>query len=195
MGHLLVVVKQQLLGQEVRNTLWFGGGDATIANAQDIVDEVADAWVDELKPSLVDDWNLYGFDVYDKEVAGFPAVALTPTGGTIVGDSAADPLPTQIAGLVKFTAPVAPPNRNRKYLCGFHESSTTAGLFTATVTGHMQDWADRLLDIAAATSLGITLEVVALALDGTVVGGNPLEAASVSNNPATQRRRRLGVGI
>lgn len=195
MGHLLIVVKQRWLSQECRTTLWFGGNDAVMANAQDICDAVYDAYDTNLAGKMVPEWALYEFDVYDKTIPGVPGIQLQPTSGTLVGTSAGDSLPTQVAGLVTFKAQVAPPNTNRKYLPGLNDGVVTDSLFTTAAVTDMQAWADEILDIATTTSLAITMEVVSLNNDGTVVGGNPLTYAIAKQVPATQRRRRIGIGI
>jgi hypothetical protein len=194
MGHLLVVVKQRLLAQEVRNTFWFGGDDAVMANAQAICDGLRDAWEDNM-PGLVDEWTLYEFDVYDKTIPSVPGISFVPTGGALVGTSADDPLPTQIALLATFKAQVAPPNTNRKYLAGFKDDQCVNGLFTGAITGAVEDWAADILDLGTTLTLAIVMEVVLLNEDGTVSGGNPLEYAIARQVPATQRRRRIGIGI
>lgn len=195
MGHLLTVAKQRLLGQEIRNTFWWGGNDATMANAQAIIDEMADAWEVEIKANLVPEWTLYEFDVYDKTIPSVPGLQFLPTAGAVVGTNANDLLPTQIACLVTYKAQVAPPNSNRKYLGGFSDNAIVNGLYTAPFITTISNWAQRMLDLPTATGLAVVLEVVLLLPDGTVSGGNPLEYFLVRDNPATQRRRRIGVGI
>lgn len=195
MGHLLVVAKQLLVNQECRNTFWIGGNDAVMANAQAIIDALAAAWEDNLQAEFVDDWSLYAFDVYDKTIPSVPGIEYIPTGGGLTGATSNQPLPAQIAGLVTFKAQVTPPNTNRKYLCGFQVGHMAAGILNSTIVTKMEAWAADVLDIPTTTSLAITLEVVALNPDGTVNGSNPLEYALVRSNPATQRRRRIGVGI
>lgn len=196
MGHLLCVAKMTFQSQEMRNTFYIGGNDAVMANAQTIIDEIADAYDTNLGTWLSDDWNLYGFDVYDKTIPSVPGIEYTPTGGTVSGSNVSGYLPAQIALLVTFKAAVSPPNTNRKYVPGFTVASTSDGLFVASVLTAAGNWADQLLDLATGTSLAVVYEVVALnQLDGTVTGGNPLETAVPKAIPATQRRRRINVGI
>ena len=195
MGHLLVVPKQRLLGQECRNTFWFGGGDAVMANAQAICDALYDAWGDNLQSSLVNDWSLYAFDVYDKTIPGVPGIEFVPTAGILQGSSANDPVATQIAMLVTFKAQVAPPNTNRKYLAGMNSATMSQSLFNTSPLGFAEAWAADIIDIGTTLTLGIVMEVVTLNADGTVAGGNPLEYALARQVPATQRRRRVGIGI
>lgn len=195
MGHLLVVAKQRLLSQEIRNTFWFGGNDAIMDNAQDIVDAMRAAWATNLGAQLITDWTLYGFDVYDKTIPGVPGIEFIPTSGSLTGSNNTDSVATQIAMLVTFKAQVAPPNTNRKYLAGWGEGAMVDSLWQTAKTDLAAAWAADVLDIGTTTSLAIVMEVVALNLDGTVSGGNPLEYALVRQVPATQRRRRIGIGI
>lgn len=197
MGHLLTVAKMRFLGQEMRNTFWWGGNDAIHANAQALIDEVADCYRDELESLMVDTWELYAFDVYDKTIAASPGIEYQPAGASIIGALALHPLPTQIACLLTFKAADPAPNTNRKFICGWDESKMNpTGVFAPTVTTAVADFAQRILDVPTATTLALTLEVVELSgFDGTVVAGNPLTFYRVSNNPSALRRRKLGVGI
>jgi len=152
-------------------------------------------WSFNLASALADDWSLSAFDVYDKTVPSVPAVEFLPTLGTLVGTSSSEPLPTTVAYLVSFKAQVAPPNRNRKYLAGFWNGQVAGGYFTTGTQTVVQAWADGILALGTSLSLAIVMEVVALNPDGTVSGGNPLTSAVPKRIPATQRRRRIGVGI
>lgn len=194
MGHLLVVAKQRWLGQECRNTFYFGGNDAVMSNAQAIVDGMRGAWTSGISAILSQNWQLYACDVYDKTIPSVPGVEFTFTSGALVGGNSVDDLVTQAAGLVTFKAPVSPPNTNRKYIAGFTESATSAGLFTSTIVTHMLNWGNAILALPTTLSLAIAFEVVILLPDGTVSGGNPLVTCLPRQVPATMRSRRIGVG-
>jgi hypothetical protein len=197
MGHLLTVAKMHFEGQEMRNTFWWGGADAVHANAQAIIDEIADAYRDELRADLVDDWELYAFDVYDKTVAGSPGIEYIPAGAAIVGTNAATGVPTQVAMRVDFKASVPKPNTNRKFLAGFVSAAVGPDfLWTSVYTAKAASWAARLLNLPTVTALAVVMEVVLLnAVDGTVIGGNPLTYYRVNRVPSTLRKRKIGVGI
>ena len=197
MGHLLIVSKMRQQVQEMRNTFWFGGDDATHANAQDIVDEIADAYRDELAPNLVNDWSLYGFDVYDKTIEGAPGIDYAYVGGAIAGASAAAGMPTQICMRVDFKASVPKPNTNRKFLPGWPSTGILdTGFFSSGNTAFADAWAQRLLDLPTVTTLAVVLEVVALSSEtGTVIASNPLTFFRSVANPSSLRKRKIGVGI
>lgn len=197
MGHLLTVAKMRFLGQEIRNTFWWGGNDATHTNAQVLIDEIADAYRDELVPQLVNTWSLYAFDVYDKTVAASPGIEYQPAGAAIVGASASHPMATQVAGLLTLKAAVPAPNTNRKFIGGFPEDQMNPdGRFHPAIITAIEDFAQRLLDLPTATALAVVIEVVELsAVDQTVVAGNPLTYYRVSDIPSALRRRKIGVGI
>jgi hypothetical protein len=194
MGHLLTVAKQSWLGQECRNTFYWGGNDAVMANAQDIVDALAACWSDNIDQYLDNGWSLYGFDVYDKTIPGVPGVEYTPTAGAVPGTGNSAEVATQLAALVTFKGQVAPPNTNRKYLAGALASSLVDSKWNSTFLAAMQAWGEQVLEVPTATSLAIAFEVVTLNEDGTVAGGNILENAFARAIPATLRSRRLGVG-
>lgn len=197
MGHLLTVAKMRSQGQETRNTFWWGGNDATHTNAQAIIDEIADAYRDELEPALHSSWELYAFDVYDKTVPSAPGIEYLPAGAAIVGDETGDTAPNQIAVRIDFKASVPAPNTNRKYIGGWAAGAFNAtGGFDAGVLTTVEDFGDRILALPTATSLAVVLEVVELSgADGTVVAGNPLTYRRVNSVPSALRRRKIGVGI
>lgn len=197
MGHLLTVAKMRFENQEQRNTFWWGGDDAVHANAQDIIDEIADAYRDEWIDQCADTWELYAFDVYDKTIPGAPGIEYVPIGGAIVGASATAPMALQVATMVSFKASVPKPNTNRKFLSGMIEGAMDfGGVLSPGVVSAAEDWADRILDLPTITTLAVTLEVVELSTeDGTVVASNPLTFRRVTDNPSALRRRKIGVGI
>lgn len=197
MGHLLTVAKMTMHGQEMRNTYWWGGDDAVHANAQVIIDEIADAYRDELAPELADAWQLYAFDVYDKTVPSSPGIEYLPAGAAIVGIVGAQTVATQVAVRIDIKASVPKPNTNRKYIPGWPEGTMGGGgLWDAANITACADFAQRLLDLPTTITKAVVIEVVHLSdVDGTVVASNPLTYYKISTNPSTLRRRKIGVGI
>lgn len=197
MGHLLTVAKMQLGSEQIRNTFWWGGNDATHTNAQDIIDEIADAFYDTLRTYLVTEWQLYAFDVYDKTVAGAPGIEYVPASGAFYGTQAGNPTPFQVALRLDLKASVPKPNTNRKFIGGWPETEFVAGgIFSSAAETQVRAFGQRLLDLPTAISKAVVLEVVSLnAIDGTVTGSNPLTYYQTTRIPSTLRRRKVGVGI
>jgi len=196
MPYLMLTPKMRLLNQEVRNVFYIGGEDAVVAYAQQFVDYISGSYDNRLALVLSDEFSFYACDVRDMTSPSIPAVEYIPTGGAWSGDQTADLLPTQIAALVTFKAQAAPPNRTRKYLAGFYDGACDGGFWTSTLQGYLTSWAADLLGMGSALSRAVSLIAPGWDLDHTyIVGGNILSTAQVSPVPATQRRRRIGVGI
>lgn len=196
---LRIVAKQRYLNQECRNVFYVGGQDATdYTNAQAIVDYFTSTWDTNMAGGLMDSWTLYEFDVQQVTTANQPVLQYQPTGGAIVGDNtSADELPTQIASLLSFRCPTARPNRSRKYLTGFPETSMTQGLWIASHVALVEAFATDLLDIGAGTSLDLDLVVVRLSSTAPYIVSlqNTLTNFVVPNIPVVQRSRRIGSGV
>ena len=194
-----VVHKQRLLAQEIRNILYYETitGNPSISEWQDICDEIRTDWA-SMVADLVDDWEFYGIDYRQVDVAGLPSFSVVPTAGVVAGASANDPTPTQIALLVSAKANTVKPNRVRNYYCGFFEGAITQGLFAAAIRTGFEGFFDdqtvlnaagtnELQRVSAQWNTGHTMVV-----DFNNVAAAPGVASIV---PATQRRRRIGVGI
>lgn len=195
-----VTHKQRFLGQEVRNIYYYltDVGDPTTAEWQDIVDEIRADYVAELIAALVTGWNFYGIDYRKVDVAGLPSFEALPTAGTAVGLGAIDPTATQIALLCSVKAAVTKPNHARTYLCGWFETQVVAGLFIAAA----RLAGETFVDLQSVLNAGGTnpLQRVSAQWNSShtqVIANNIISgsASKASEVPATQRRRRIGVGI
>jgi hypothetical protein len=130
--------------------------------------------------------------------AGLLTFSETFTAGESAGLSATDVLPTQIALLVSNKGTTTKPNRARTYLAGWTEGGVTDSLFGPSARASAEAFCDFQSDlnggganplqrVAAQWNTSHTQVIVTNDLSG---------AASVASEvPATQRRRRIGVGI
>jgi hypothetical protein len=195
-----VVHKQRLLLQEVRNIYYYETitGNPSASEWQDICDEIRTDFNDHFEPGNSDDWEFYGIDYRQVDVSGLPSFSLTPTSGSVVGSSATDPLATQIALLVSVKENTTAPNHCRTYLCGFTEAHLTDGLFPTPTRSNAENFID---DQSVLNALGTNeLQRVSArwnaAHDAVTDYNNVAGAAAVASQvPATQRRRRIGIGI
>lgn len=172
-------------------------GNPSNSEWQDIVDEIRADFAAQL-PGLVDSWEFYGIDYRQVDVAGLPTFSVVPTAGVLVGASATDPCPTQIAALVSAKENVTKPNRVRSYYCGLSETAVVDGLLTAGSQAAFEAFFDlqSVLNAAGTNELQ-RLSVVWNSTHTQVVDSNNVAGAAgvASQVPATQRRRRIGVGI
>jgi hypothetical protein len=174
---------------------YFGGADAVIGEYQGIADGIRLCFSPDVG-MFVDDFKYTGVMFYLVETPGVPGVWKTFTAGELVGTQAAEYLPPQVSMLLSFTAPNVRPNRKRTYLAGLGEGAQADGVWLSTALDHGEAVGEALLAIATTSSMALTFGTVWVTdpVEGTHVY-HELETITVSSVPATQRRRRLGVGI
>lgn len=193
-----VTLKQRWLGQEVRNVLHYEGAQEslTASEATELANDFRGDFTSTtgLVGALSNDWTLYGVAVRRVDEAGWPTVELGFTAGPLVGTNAAENLPTQVALLVHGTAYAQKPNRVRTYFGGMPETQSVDGLWSPAVQTLFLTFAA----VLHSESIGGDLwERVAVEWSGDrthVVAWNTIENYFVTPVPATQRRRRIGVG-
>lgn len=200
MGIYLVTVKSTWLGQECRNTFYYEStpGEPSNSEWQDMCDEIRNTLASELVSALVDVWKFYGIDRRRVDTAGLLTFSEVPTGGDLFGAIGSDSAPTQIALLVSVKGTSTKPNRARTYLPGWGDVSVVNSLFTVTPRGAAVDWVDAMSHLNVGGTN--TLDRVAAQWNSghtSVVATNDISTATpvASAVPATQRRRRIGVGI
>lgn len=189
-------VKGQCNAQEWRN-VWYGSnGVDAVDGMQDVIDQIRVIYNAIATGTWSNQCNIYGVDVRDMDVEGSPTYAYSFTSGPLVGNQTGNLVPNQVAGLVGYTALTTKPNRVRKYIPGMTVASTTAtGLWTAAWITTMQSFNSLVLGldiVVPDTTFPYSVKVGPL---GTAVGSNRCTASYVRDVPATQRRRRVGVGI
>lgn len=200
MGIYQVTHKATWLLQQIRNVFYYETtvGEPSSSEWQDIVDEIRADYVSELVGYLSDQYTFNGIDRRRVDTAGLLSFAEVPTSGVWTGTVAADSLPTQVAMLVSVKGTTTKPNRARTYVAGLTESSATASIWVA---GHMTQL-EGFIDLQSALNSAGTnpLQRVAAQWNTShtqVIASNNISgsAAVASSVPATQRRRRIGVGI
>lgn len=194
-----VVHKQRFLLQEIRNVFYYETitGNPSASEWQDICDEIRGDYAGSTL-GRSNNWEFYGIDYRQVDVAGLPSFSVVPTAGIFVGPSGVDEVPTQICLLVSAKENVTKPNRVRTYIGGLVEDMILAGLFTASVRTAAETFFDlqSVLNAAGTNELQRVSAQWNLARTQVVAYNNVAGAAGVSSQvPATQRRRRIGVGI
>lgn len=196
----MVTHKMRFHLQEVRNIYYYETtvGNPAASEWTDIADEIRADFVSELTGRLTPEWEFYGIDYRIVDTAGLLALEAVPTSGILVGALAEDSVPTQVALLVRVKGSTTKPNQARSYLCGFGQSQVTNSLWLSTTLGDAEDFIDLqsvlnnagtnpLQRVAAQWNTSHTQVTVT-----NNISGSPAVGSSV---PATQRRRRLGVGV
>lgn len=188
---------QRLLGQEVRNVFHYTAAPTSLSAAQlqELADDIKAIYVAGTEDAnRTNDWSLYGVNVRRVDVAGVPGQDVGFTGGSLVGASAGENVPTQIAILVHGVSYVTKPNRVRSYLAGHSISAIADGLvdaaFRTSALGLIQALDTLTIDGQTFSRVSAQWD----ALHETVVAFNEIDNYFVSDVPATQRRRRIGRG-
>jgi len=201
MGDIYMVTHKMVFHlQETRNIYYYEEqtGDPSDSEWQDICDEIRADYDSELKSAMCTDWKFYGIDYRKVSVAGLLSFSKTPTSGDLVGTSAADSTATQVALLVSVKGITTKPNRARTYLCGYGELNMVDSLWVSAARTGAEDF----IDLQSALNSGGTHVLLRVAAQWNsshtqVIAENNIAGSSsvASIVPATQRRRRIGVGI
>lgn len=195
-----VTHKMVWLNQQCRNIYYYESspGDPTDIEWQDIANEIRLEYNDELKTLLHSDWEFQGIDYRVVSTAGLPTFSVTPGLGTLSGTSGGQSLPTQIALLVSVKANTVKPRNGRSYLCGFTENGMVEGFWGSTYTDAGEVFVNNIRELNSTGTNTLTRVAVQWNSNHTqVVAYNTIPAGGsvASSVPATQRRRRIGVGI
>lgn len=195
-----VTVVQGLLNQTLNNVFYFDtvAGDPTSAEWQTIADEIATTVLNTQQLRCTPSWSAIGIRYRRVDTAGLPSFTKTFTAGPVVGTAAGDDLPTQVSLLVSIKSNTLKPNKARTYHGGLSENETTAGLWNAATLNSLEGYAINMEQLNTAGTN--PLDRVSAQWNATrtfVVAFNSLVGGTVtaSTVPATQRRRRIGIGI
>lgn len=193
-----VNANQTLRDQSIMNVYYYETDDELDTDQmEEVGDEFVAAYQDStLDDSLADDWSLDSLTFRRVDVPNLPELTIISPAMPLTGNNAGQIMATQIAVLVSGLALTAFPRRVRTYLGGFTEGGLDDGLWTPGVVGDSAVFIGQIDSIAVT---GDTLERVSVELGDTgsgvhVVDFNRVDAYSVTEVPATQRRRRIGVG-
>lgn len=195
-----VTHKQRFHAQEIRNIYYYETqvGDPSTAEWLDIADEIRADYVAQLISLMVPEWSFWGIDYRVVSTAGLLSFSMVPTSGLVVGTDAADSTATQVAMLLSVKGTTTKPNRARTYLCGFTEDALDSSIWT----GGARTPAETFIDLQSVLNAAGTNELQRVSAQWNAghtmvtVSNNIAGSASLASIvPATQRRRRIGVGI
>lgn len=145
-----VNVRANLLGEPVENVLNFvtiPASAPTLAEVEDIVDRVVDAWIDNILPVVGGNYTLtsvLGTAIHDFGGAVYESTAGMPVDGAQSGEA----LPGQNAVVITHRTGFSGRNfRGRTYLCGFVESQVSGNFLTSGAQSAVSAaWAGFLAD-------------------------------------------------
>lgn len=194
-----LVSVQSIQAQEINNIFYYESASA-LSDAQLI--EAAGAfriaYSGDVNNELSAAWAYAGLRARRVDQAGLPTTFHAPALGSLSGSQVTDnPLPLQVAFLAVGTAVTAYPRRARTYQAGFTVADVTATGFWATDLRTAMDSLMAALDQIGV--VGDTLGRVAAQWASPsathVTAWNRITSYQHHVVPATQRRRRIGVGI
>lgn len=176
---------------EVVNNFCYNADEATIlsSQAEDLVQAFRATAEDLYRATFSNAFEIVEYRVRQLPTpTQFGDFSITPTGGTLTGDV----LPPQVSGLLSWkTDQLGKRHRGRTYLPPANEASVTAGVFTAAYQSAVNDFRD------AAIVIGDGIETALYSLhvwSDEDQAARPVTAGIFKLSPATQRRRRAGVG-
>ena len=175
----------------------FPDGVPTTAQIQTAIDYIDVVLKTNIQAVMVNDVNIYAYDVRRVDVGNLPAVEFLATAGAWSGSSAVDPMPSQLSALITWKAQTVFPRSTRMFCFPFSENAnSSSGLVEAATQTTLETMATALQTVTVA---GITDPIkVAVKYTGTpraVTSFNTVTENNASAVWATQRRRRLGTGI
>lgn len=194
-----VNILQSLLAQQMMNVLYYDVDD-TLSSGQalEIADTVRSAYAAAFSASeLSNGWSYDAIEVRRVDLVDQPTLLVQPTAGPLGGTQAADPLPTQIALLVRGSAFAPFPRTVRSYVPGVTEADLNAGLFTTGIRDAAVTFFETIdsMNLTGANAGRVAATVENLGAGSLVTDFNRITDYVGIRIPATQRRRRIGVGV
>lgn len=195
-----VNVNQELLGQSIMNVFYYETtGTLDSSQLQEATDDIRTAWAAfDTAAGLAQDWTLTGATFRQVDVPNLPEITVAPTAGPLVGSADSQPMATQVALLVRGQANSPFPRRVRTYLAGLTEGALAAGIWNTTAANAGLALVGGAMDEIIVVDDQLERVSVRLGDEGQgeqVVAFNRVTFYDVTQVPATQRRRRIGVGI
>jgi hypothetical protein len=194
-----VVKAVDTLGQQFRNVhhYEFPGYDPTAGELQEFVDGLAAHYDTYVRPEVANRVEFYGVDMRRVDVGDLPTIELVPATWPLAGGDPASKLPNQVSAMVQWKAPTAYPRSCRTYCFPFTEdANSVGGVIEPGVIINLTNFVTVMEVVAITGQTDANKVAVQYGGDPRVVtASNPVSASPVTNNWATQRRRRIGVGI
>lgn len=192
-----VVPKMTLLGQEVRNVFAYASdADLSEIGKQEMVDQHSAEMFANLGSVLVGVLTSYAYDVQRIDLPGQPVLQYIAANQPWSGTNVTGPVATQTAGLLSASAPTSRPNRARTYIAGLNKGDIVSGVWNAAVLGALEGFGEDTLTLENIEGQDVDRVVVRMGGDPPVVIlSSQLVSCVARSVPATQRRRRIGVGL
>lgn len=194
-----VVLNQRLLAQTLQNVLVFSNIPEDETGRQTMADAIRSIWNTNIAAGeRSNNWQLTNVTFIYNDSLPIYSVDVDFTGGPLLGTSTSFNLPLQTCMLAKTGIVGPPPNRGRVYFGGLvaNQLDDLANWGSATMDS-AQDFLQDLVNGVSYTGGAGTafLRIARRDSSGVITSSNPVETVTMDPVPATQRRRRPGVGI
>lgn len=193
-----IILEQNCLGSRIQNVMVFTDIPTDSVGRQEVADAIYDQYNSlGISNHLHTQWDIFGVTFRYNDSLPIFSVLVPFTAGAYNGVQSS-PQASQVAMLVSTQYVGATPNRGRAYFGGFAENAlNNSGLFTSPAmddfTALMEYFRDGIPWNGGANVA--QLRIARRAFDGTIATSNPVETVLAQENPASQRRRRIGQGI
>ena len=169
----------------------------TTVQLQEAIDAIDTAYKSNLQLQFDSGVEFYAYDVRRVDLGNLPTVEFQPTAAAWFGTAAGDRIPNQVAALCTWKAQTTFPRTTRSYLFPFGEGSNNAiGRWQTSTLTDIIDFGDDMLELVITGDLNADKQAVEYSGTPRIVSSaNDVTEVVVTNKPATQRRRRPGVGI
>lgn len=190
------VIDWRFNSQIFNTVLHYDDGGSGPPDFQGLTDYIIDSFRTAGMPGLVNDLTC-NFMTWREDTPGGVGVQRFPTSGAATGSAGASETAGQLALLIrKLGTGLVRPNKGRIYQPGVATSAlTAAGLWEASTSNALETMWEDILEIEDGN--GATLNMVIKASNPSAPNTQPYTLVSglaAQGNPATQRRRRIGVG-
>lgn len=190
-----IVFNMRWQGQEVRNVMTWSPIPDDLGDMQTLADNIRLTYAVNIGvASMTNSWQLYSLTFVFNDSAPVFSIEIPFTLGPLVGTHTGDPAPSQIALLATLKAIGAPPNRGRIYFSGLAEAQLVGGLWNTATTDLFFDLVDTWANGVNNGTGESFLRIGRKDASGILVSSNPVDSIILQPIPATQRRRRRGVG-
>ena len=193
-----LILEQTSLGQRIQNVLVFTDIPTDSAGRQEVADAIYDLYnANGVSTHMHTQWEIFGITFRYNESLPIFSVLVPFTAGAYNGVQSS-PMANQVSMLVSTQYVGGTPNRGRAYFGGFSEGAlNNSGLFAGVAltdyTALMEAFRDGI-PWDAPNHL-MQLRIARRSVNGTINFTNPVETVLAQENPAIQRRRRIGQGL
>lgn len=190
-----IILNQISLNQQVKNVMVIDDMPIDDTERDAFADAFRLEWLSEIPTNQrSDDWSFVGLTFLYNASAPVFSVEVPFTVGPIVGTQGS-PQASQVALLISTQSVTPKPNRGRVYFPGMPESALdNDGLFTQGVADDSANFIDVLAVGFNWIDRTSRLLIARRTAQGIITATNNVTSVIGRLNPATQRRRRIGVG-